>query len=161
MLNHNISHNFVEYASSSELSVSDQSLLTLAFEQLDKAYAPYSKFYVGAALELEDGKRFIGSNQENASYPLCMCAERVALYNAGSNEPNLAIRTIAIVARNETSKILEPIPPCGACRQVISEYENRHNSPIRILLQSEGSSVYEFSSIKALLPLGFNQEFLK
>lgn len=148
------------YSSMDELSEADRELMIKAIAQLEKAYAPYSKFYVGAAARLVDGDIFIGSNQENASYPLCMCGERVALYNAGANKPDIAVESLAITIKNQNMTIDKPVSPCGACRQVISEYEFRHNHPIRILLKSDTPEVYELRSIEDILPLGFNGAFL-
>lgn len=131
-----------------------------AIDQLDKAYAPYSNFLVGSALLLKNGKIFYGANQENASYPLCMCSERVALYNAAMSYPKVAVDTIAIVARNENKKLDHIISPCGACRQVISEYEHRHKSSIRLLLHVEDLGVYEFPKSSLLLPHSFTGDAL-
>jgi cytidine deaminase len=154
------SFDYTVYASINELSEKDRALMLLATQQLDNAYAPYSNFHVGAAVRLIDGDTYIGSNQENASYPLCMCGERVALYNAGSNKPNVAVESLAITIKNQKMKIEKPVSPCGACRQVISEYEFRHKSPIRILLKSDSPEVYELKSVSDILPLGFNGTFL-
>ena len=144
----------------SELSASDVEILEVASGMLDYAYAPYSGFHVGAAIRLADGKIYPGSNQENASYPLCMCGERVALYNASANSPGIAPETLAIVVRNPKKAVLIPASPCGACRQVISEYENRYGQPIRILLKAESDDVFELRSVAELLPLGFNDSYL-
>ena len=148
------------YASSDEMSKADADLMAQAIVQLDNAYARYSQFHVGAAVRLVDGSVYIGSNQENASYPLCMCGERVALYNAGANKPNVAVESLAITIKNQKMSIDKPVSPCGACRQVISEYENRHQHRIRILLKSDGPEVYELNSVADILPLGFNGTFL-
>lgn len=138
----------------------DQELLLFASEQVNKAYAPYSLFRVGAAVRLEDGSLFPGSNQENASYPLCMCGERVALYNAAANAPDKKPVSLAIVIKNEKKPVTSPVSPCGACRQVISEFENRYQSPIRILLKADGHTVYEIQSVKDILPLNFDASYL-
>lgn len=143
-----------------EMSNDDRQLMLTAIAQLEKAYAPYSQFHVGAAARLLDGEIFIGSNQENASYPLCMCGERVALYNAAANKPEIPVEALAITIKNQKSTIDKPVSPCGACRQVISEYEFRHNHKIRILLKSDGDEVYELDSVADLLPMGFNGSFL-
>ncbi|MFZ1703294.1 MAG: cytidine deaminase [Saprospiraceae bacterium] len=148
------------YDNESILPLLDKELLEIAIEQLEFAYAPYSKFRVGAAVRLLDGTVFPGSNQENASYPLCMCGERVALYNAAANKPSVAPATLAIVIKNEVKPIDKPVSPCGACRQVIAEFEHRYQQPIRILLKSDASKVYEIQSIKDILPLGFDASFL-
>ncbi len=148
------------YSSLEELSVEDKELMLIAEEQLQHAYAPYSKFHVGAATRLNDKSVYIGSNQENASYPLCMCGERVALYNAAANKPNIPVDSLAITIKNQNMAINKPVSPCGACRQVISEYEFRHKQPIRLLLKSDSPEVYELRSVADILPLGFNGTFL-
>lgn len=144
-----------------ELSARDQGLLALAHEQTGKSYAPYSGFYVGAALEMLGGEVFTGNNQENAAYPMCLCGERVALYSAGNALPNMPIDTLAIVVTNEAEDVAYPAAPCGACRQVISEFEARGDHPIRILLKADSDIVLEIKSVQDILPLGFNAEFLK
>ena len=149
------------YDSPQELSLDDQALLDLAYLQTSKAYAPYSHFYVGAALKMHNGDTFTGNNQENAAYPMCLCGERVALCNAGNAYPNEVIEVLAIVVTNPEKNVLLPATPCGACRQVISEFETRANHPIRILLKGDSPMVYEVDSIDQLLPLGFNAEFLE
>lgn len=147
-------------ASMSELHKEDRELLDRAVANLDKAYAPYSGFHVGAAIRLANGNIVTGSNQENASYPLCICGERVALYNASDQYPGEVIETLAIVARNTKMTIDTPVSPCGACRQVITEYEQRQRKPIRILLKSDVSEIYILESGKELLPLSFDSSFL-
>lgn len=149
------------YDSPEEVSPEDQALLTLAYQQTKKAYAPYSNFYVGAALRMQNGETFTGNNQENAAYPMCLCGERVALFTAGNAFPNQAIEVLAIVVTNPQKNVLLPAAPCGACRQVISEFEARANHPIRILLKGDSPLIYEVDSIDQLLPLGFNAEFLE
>ena len=144
----------------SELDKADKLLMDKATKQAKKAYAPYSKFYVGAAVLLENGKIITGSNQENASYPLCLCAERVALFAAHSQYPNIPIKCLAITAINPKNKITHPISPCGACRQVIRESEIRSNQNIKLILKGESDQVYKFDSIKALLPLSFDSSSL-
>ena len=148
------------YESIEELSVPDRELMLMAVEELKNAYAPYSNFHVGAAVRLNDQSVYIGSNQENASYPLCMCGERVALYNAAANKPFVPIESLAITIKNLSMIIDKPVSPCGACRQVISEYEFRHRQAIRIFLKSDNDEVYVISSVNDLLPLGFNASFL-
>lgn len=148
------------YQDAQELSFEDRTLMDSAVEQLPKAYAPYSGFHVGAAVRLADDSIFVGSNQENASYPLCMCGERVALYNAAANKPDVAPVTLAITIKNQKLKITTPASPCGACRQVIAEYAQRHSQPIRILLKADNDEIFEINSIDDLLPLGFNASFL-
>ena len=157
-----VSNNFEYkiYSSLDELSPDDRELMQIAISQLANAYAPYSQFHVGAATRLTDKSVYVGSNQENASYPLCMCGERVALYNAAANKPDIPVESLAITIKNLNMTIHKPVSPCGACRQVISEYEFRHKRPIRILLKSDSPEVYEISSAADILPLGFNGTFL-
>ena len=142
------------------LAKEDQEILALAAESLDLAYAPYSKFRVGAALRTESGHIIKGANQENASYSLCICGERVALFNKAVQYPDATVTSLAI--RVSGSKpINRPAPPCGACLQVISEFERRQNSPIRILLQGDTDEVLYFDSVKDLLPIQFDGSFLE
>lgn len=142
------------------LSLLDKSLVDKAVSMTDVAYAPYSGFLVGAAAQLSNGVVLGGCNQENASYPMCMCGERVALYNAAANYPSESVVTLAIVARNPKKKLTQPVSPCGACRQVIAEYESRYGSDIKIILKGETDDVIIFDSIKELLPFGFDDTFL-
>ncbi len=143
-----------------DLATKDKELMLRAIEQLDNAYAPYSGFKVGAAARLVDDTIYLGSNQENASYPLCMCGERVALYNAATYNGKTAVESLAITIKNIRMPIEKPVSPCGACRQVISEFEHRHHHPIRILLKSDSPEIYELNSVSDILPLGFDGSFL-
>lgn len=142
------------------LDPKDKELLEYAIKQLAVAYAPYSQFRVGAAVRMEDDSMYPGCNQENASYPLCMCGERVALYNAAAQAPHLKPVTLAIVIRNEKKPVNTPVSPCGACRQVIAEFEQRFKQDIRIFLKSDASEIYELRSVKDILPLTFDSSFL-
>lgn len=148
------------YDSAEELPQPDQELLKAAGRAIDLAYAPYSGFKVGAAVRLEDDSVVKGANQENAAYPMCLCAERVALGNAALNHPGIKLNTLAIRVRNEKKTVHEPAAPCGSCRQVISELEERQQQPIRLLMQGDDDEVYEVMSSSELLPLGFNRQFL-
>ena len=137
-----------------------KTLVSKAIDATDNSYSPYSNFKVGAALQLEDGTIVIGANQENAAFSVTMCAERSAIFNAQSNHPNLAITTIAIAAKNVNGLLHTPISPCGSCRQVILEMEQRYKRNIKILLcGSEG--IYVINSIKDLLPLSFVDESMR
>jgi|SRR5690606_28520443 len=138
----------------------DRALLEMAKEQIPHAYAPYSLFRVGAAVRLQNGTVYPGCNQENASYPLCMCGERVALYTAAAQAPDQAPVALAIVVKNDKKPVETPVSPCGACRQVIAEFEHRFGQPIRIFLQSGHSKIYELHSVKDILPLTFDASFL-
>lgn len=137
-----------------------KTLVSKAIDATDNSYSPYSNFKVGAALQLEDGTIVIGANQENAAFSVTMCAERSAIFNAQSNHPDLAITTIAIAAKNVNGLVHIPISPCGSCRQVILEMEQRYKRNIKILLcGSEG--IYVINSIKDLLPLSFVDESMR
>lgn len=141
-------------ASFDELEASDKELVEKAIDATANSYAPYSKFNVGAALRLADGTIVIGANQENAAYPSGLCAERTAVFAAQANYPDQPITALAIAARNVNGMMLKPITPCGACRQVILEIEERYKHPVRILLYgTEGT--YVVSSVRDLLPLCF------
>lgn len=138
-----------------ELSEADQNLITKAKEACKKSYAPYSQFAVGAAALLENGTIVTGSNQENAAYPSGTCAERTTLFYANSEYPDQPVNTLAVAAYNQGSYLATPIPPCGACRQVVLETEKRFKQPIRILLYGE-KEIYECQGIGDLLPLSFD-----
>lgn len=138
-----------------ELSPADRALMKAAKEATARSYAPYSRFSVGAAAQLADGTIVTGTNQENAAYPSGLCAERTTLFYANSQHPDQPVVTLAIAARTEKDFIDMPIPPCGACRQVILETEKRYKQPIRILLYGK-KCIYEVRSISDLLPLSFD-----
>ena len=127
---------------------------------LKVAYAPYSNFLVGAAALMEDGSIHRGCNQENASYPLCICGERVALYNSHVNAVGKKVVALAIIAKNPAKKLMQPVSPCGACRQVIAEFEQKQNAPIEIFLKGETDEVYQFDSTEMLLPYQFSSKVL-
>lgn len=155
-----ITTKFTAYDSVSELPSEIQLLMEQAIEIRKKAYAPYSKFRVGTAILLDNGKTVLGSNQENAAYPSGLCAERVAIFYAGALYPEAKIVTMAISATSDTNPTLSPIPPCGACRQSISEYEIKQEIPIEIYFMGESGSVYKSDSLKNLLPLLFDKKSL-
>lgn len=148
------------YNSPEELSAEEQALLARAREVRADAYAPYSKFKVGAAVLLENQEVVIGSNQENASFPSGLCAERVAVFQAGARYPGIPIRAIAIVAALVKGDSSRPAAPCGNCRQAIFEYENNQNSPITLLLMGSNGQVIKCRAIADLLPLAFGNDFL-
>lgn len=143
-----------------ELPTDIQDLMNQAVEIRKKAYAPYSQFRVGAALLLDNGKVVLGSNQENAAYPSGLCAERTAIFHAGSNYPDAKIIKMAISAASDNNPTTAPIPPCGACRQSIAEYEFKQDYPIEIYFMGETGSIYKSDSLKNLLPLTFDKNFL-
>lgn len=139
----------------------DIQLIDQAIKALKTSYAPYSKFKVGAAILLADRSVALGSNIENASYPLCLCAERTALAHAHMLSPGMQIVAIAVVCKSSKIQLKEPGYPCGACRQVISEFEYKQASPIRILVSTVDKKVIKaFDSIQDLLPHSFNGNFL-
>lgn len=138
-----------------ELTEADRTLFQAAKDATKRSYAPYSKFSVGAAARLNNDVIVTGTNQENAAYPSGLCAERTTLFYANSQYPDQAVATLAVAARTERDFLDAPIPPCGACRQVILETEKRFNQPMRILLYGK-EEVYEVKSIRDLLPLSFD-----
>lgn len=143
-----------------ELSQERQDLMLRAIAARKDAYAPYSNFQVGAAVLLENGKVVIGNNQENASFPSGLCAERVAVFQAGAKYPGETIKSIAISAASKRYTVDKPAAPCGNCRQSISEYEVRQRSPIELLLMGEVGQVTRCDSVADILPLAFDTSFL-
>lgn len=142
-----------------ELTERENELRRAALEAAGRAYAPYSRFRVGAAALLADGRIVAGSNQENAAYPSGLCAERVALFYAGAQYPEVPVRMLAIVAEDEAG-VRPHISPCGACRQVLLETEQRQGEPLRVLLCGREKAIL-FPSAAALLPLCFGEADLK
>lgn len=148
------------FENQNELPTDVQNLMLKAIEIRKKAYAPYSKFRVGAAILLDNGLIVQGSNQENAAYPSGLCAERVAIYHAGSVYPDSKILKIAISATSDSFVSTTPIPPCGSCRQSISEYETKQENLIEIYFMGAEGEVYKSNSIADLLPFSFGSTFL-
>ncbi|GAA3764797.1 cytidine deaminase [Flavobacterium ginsengiterrae] len=155
-----ITSSFTIYDNINELPQDIQDLMNQAVEVRKKAYAPYSQFKVGAALLLDNGKVILGSNQENAAYPSGLCAERTAIFYAGSAYPESKILKMAITAASDTNQTQAPIPPCGSCRQSIAEYEIKQDTPIEIYFMGEIGEVYKSASLKNLLPFMFDKKFL-
>ena len=143
------------FDSINELEEKDAVLLKKAMDISANAYAPYSHFHVGAVARLSSGEYIHGTNQENASFPVGICAERVLLASASTMFPDLPIESIAISYQNEGAKSDHPIAPCGMCRQALNEYEGRMNQPIRIILGGMVGPVYIIPSVSALLPFSF------
>ena len=144
-----------------ELCEQDRRLVDAAKAATQGSYAPYSTFQVGAAALLSDGTVVSGSNQENAAYPSGLCAERTTLFYANAAHPDKAVIALAVAAYTNSKFTNVPIPPCGACRQVVLEVEHRYDTPIRLLLYgTEGTYVIE-GGIGELLPLTFDASFLK
>lgn len=147
----------VESLAYDELSSDDKKLIDIASEAAREAYAPYSGFYVGAAILLDDGTIITGNNQENAAFPSGMCAERTAAFYAHAQFPRLKFKKIAISAVGSNGKTLtEPISPCGACRQALLEYETIACEPVEILLHCP-DKIYRIPSVRFLLPLSFSE----
>ncbi len=148
------------FTSLDELDAESRYLVHKAKEASTHAYAPYSKFMVGSALILDDGTVMQGANQENASYPLCMCAERVALYATSALHPSRKIQKLAVVAHKKNHKELAPASCCGACRQVLLEYEQRQHRPIELVMMVAEGHWIKCASAAALLPYGFSEKNL-
>lgn len=155
-----ITTQFSVFDSVQELPTDIQDLMQQAVAIRKNAYAPYSLFRVGVALVLDNGKIVLGSNQENAAYPSGLCAERVAIFQAGAIYPEAKILKMAITAASDNNKTTTPIPPCGSCRQSIAEYEIKQNSPIEIYFMGEIGAIYKSASLKNLLPFMFDKNFL-
>ena len=143
-----------------DLPIDVQDLMAQAIEVRKNAYAPYSKFRVGVAILLDNGKVVLGSNQENAAYPSGLCAERVAIFYAGAVYPDAKILKMAITAASDSNQTTAPIPPCGSCRQSIAEYEIRQETPIEIYFMGEVGVIFKSESLKNLLPFMFDKKFL-
>ena len=143
-----------------ELSKEDFNLMNYAIKARRKAYAPYSKFNVGAAILLGNDKIITGNNQENAAYPSGMCAERVAIWKASSEFPEMIVKKIAITAASPITKVSKPVGPCGACRQTLSEYEINQKIPIEIIFMGEIGKIVKTQSLLSLLPFSFDSSYL-
>ncbi|TVQ47017.1 MAG: cytidine deaminase [Saprospirales bacterium] len=152
--------NYKHYPSIKNLGIGDQKLITTAFQYTQMAYAPYSSFHVGAVLRLKNGQLIKGVNQENASYPAGLCAERVALFSSGAQYPDSPIEVLAVCANNPNKKLIQPVFPCGFCIQVMLEFEHRQKSPIRLLIGNPDTSIFEFESASLLMPFSFDPEQL-
>jgi cytidine deaminase len=155
-----ITTNYQVYDNVEELEEEDARLIQKANEIRDKAYAPYSQFMVGAAVLLENGEVVTGSNQENAAYPSGLCAERNAIYQAGSQYPDEKILAIAVTVKSQRKKVIVPAPPCGACRQAIAEYEFKQSHPIKIIFMAEIGKVIMVNALIDILPLAFDSTYL-
>ncbi len=156
-----ITFELLVFDSFDELSSVDKTLMKSAIEARENAYAPYSNFRVGAAVLLKNGEVVVGNNQENASYPSGLCAERVAVFQAGARFPGITIKSIAISAASKDYVVSDPAAPCGNCRQSISEYEVRQGSSIALLMMGETGKVLKCSSVADILPLAFDSSYLR
>lgn len=150
-----------EYEGLHELPDADRRLMEQALEARSKAYAPYSHFYVGAAVLLDDGTVVQGNNQENVAYPSGLCAERTALFAAAANNPGKRVTAIAISAYSDDFEVNTPVYPCGACRQVMSEYERLGNGKIRIIMMGASGTVQVVDGLINLLPAIFEADKLR
>ena len=155
MTDRRITIDFTEYSSPEEMEPQDRELVMAALDARGGSYAPYSKFHVGAALRLADGTVVKGANQENVAYPSGLCAERTAMFAAGANYPGVAFDTLAIVGANGDEVCEMPAAPCGACRQVMAEYQRLYGRPLRVILIGT-HSIYKFGKVEDLLPLIFD-----
>jgi len=144
-----------------ELSVEEQQLVANAKAAFKTAYAPYSGFLVGASVLLENGKVINGSNQENVAYPSGLCAERVALFYAGARYPDVKVKTIAVSVLSNNFEVTDVISPCGACRQVMAEYEDKQAKAIKVILHSPTDEVLIANTVEDLLPFMFKSPLLK
>ena len=145
----------------SELSEKEQQLVENAKSALKTAYAPYSGFLVGSSVLLENGEIINGSNQENVAYPSGLCAERVALFYAGARYPDIKVKTIAVSVLSKNFEVNNVISPCGACRQVMAEYEDKQEQSIKVILHSPTDEVLIANTVEDLLPFMFKSPFLK
>ncbi len=148
------------YESIHDLGEIEQQLITAATEAMEQSYSPYSKFTVGAAALLEDGTIIKGSNQENAAYTMCICAERVALAAVSNVLPKQKVLKMAVTAQNDQGTVTTPVSPCGACRQVLSETEYTQGDKIELILFAVDGPIYILASANDLLPLSFDPSFL-
>jgi cytidine deaminase len=148
------------YADISELKKEDADLLTRARAVTKQAYAPYSNFFVGAIAQLGNGEIVAGTNQENASYPVGICAERVLLGNAATLYPGATVDTLAISYDSKEVPSDHPISPCGMCRQALLEYETRTKKPIRLILAGQKGNIYIVNTVRFLLPFAFDSSEL-
>lgn len=148
------------YESREELPENLLDLLLQAEAAAARAYAKYSRFQVGAAILMNNGNVVTGTNQENAVYPCGLCAERVAAFAASSLYPEVPFNKIAITAINPVEPLKEPVSPCGSCRQVLFEYEQKFGSPMEVILAGQEGPIYHFQSMATLLPYTFHAGFL-
>lgn len=146
---------YEEYTSIDELETTDRTLVEAAIDALKGSYAPYSQFNVGAAVRLVDGSIIKGANQENAAYPSGLCAERTAMFAASAGHPGVPFESLAVVCSRDGKLMPNPGSPCGACRQVMAQYERMSQRPMRILLAS-GGPILAFNGVESIMPLIFN-----
>ncbi|HVW95202.1 MAG TPA: cytidine deaminase [Mucilaginibacter sp.] len=155
MTEHEIKINFKEYSAITELDQPVHDLCLEAVKAMESSHSPYSKFRVGAALRLQSGRIIHGSNQENVAYPSGLCAERVALFTWGANYADDPIETMAVTASTDEFDILQPVTSCGACLQVLAEYEKKQNKPVQIVLFCKDGPVWVMNGVDSFLPFLF------
>jgi len=156
----NFTISYKTYSDVSELETADKILCEKAIEALETSYSPYSHFRVGTAIKLDDGTIVTGSNQENVAYPSGLCAERVALFGIGASRPNAVIEQMVITAQTDNFKITNPVTSCGACLQVMAEFEQKQKKEIEVLFYCIGGEILKVKGIKNLLPFTFVEERL-
>ncbi|MCX4335652.1 MAG: cytidine deaminase [Bacteroidales bacterium] len=155
MTNKEIKISYMEYDSIEQMNPEDRELAQAAINATKHSYAPYSKFNVGAAVMLEDGEIITGSNQENAAYPSGLCAERTAMFYASANRPDKAMTKIAVAAGQEGKLCDSPATPCGACRQVMAQYQTKGGRNMEIILVG-GKKIWKFEKVDDILPFIFD-----
>ncbi len=160
MKKYTITTQYDSHDSLDSLPEKERAVLLLAKKSLENSYSPYSNFKVGAAVLLRNGEMLGGSNYENASYPLCICAEQTVLTTAANLYPGVAPVIIAVAIKNAHQVINRPGLPCGACRQVICETEVKNDQPMKVVLQGETGPIFVFEAGLDLLPLAFDKSFL-
>jgi cytidine deaminase len=160
MINREIKIAFQEYASVEELDITDQELCAEAVKAMDNSHSPYSKFKVGAALQLKSGKILYGSNQENVAYPSGLCAERVALFYWGANHPDDPIVSMAVTAHTDEFELQKPVTSCGSCLQVLAECEKMQQQSVKVILFVKRGPVWVTNGIESFLPFLFFEDRL-
>lgn len=155
MTNKEIKIAYIEYESLDQLDADDRKTADAAVEAISLSYAPYSRFNVGAAVMFEDGEIVKGANQENAAYPSGLCAERTALFYASASRPDKAMKILAIAAGQEGKLCDSPATPCGACRQVMAQYQTKSGRPMAVILVG-AKKIWKFGKVDDLLPLIFD-----
>lgn len=155
MTNKEIKIAYIEYESLDQLDADDRKTADAAVEAISLSYAPYSRFNVGAAVMFEDGQIVKGANQENAAYPSGLCAERTALFYASASRPDKAMKILAIAAGQEGKLCDSPATPCGACRQVMAQYQTKSGRPMAVILVG-AKKIWKFEKVEDLLPLIFD-----
>jgi len=151
----NVTINYESYISKEDLEACDKILCEQAEKALESSYSPYSNFKVGTAVRLSNGQIVLGSNQENVAYPSGLCAERVALFTIGAAYPAAVVESMAITAHTDNFKIMNPVTSCGACLQVMAEFEMKQQQEITVLFYCLNGKVLKIKGVKNLLPFVF------